>query len=243
MQATEARKLPESVSSQLDTSNGGSLRRADLRGWPATVLKDEGEGAARIVRFDLPDGGVIVKEWEPRKSRLLALWARLLMRREIRHYRQLDGCLGIPPFLGHEGDAALLLRYVEARPIHRNLPRDLLHAGLDDLERVLAAIHARRFVHLDLHQKLNALIDGQGHAWLIDIGQGLDCSRGLLRRLLFPVLARVDRNAVLKFRARYAPETLEPARREQLVARHGVRRDRWPKRVGRVLRRMVAGDR
>jgi len=241
VQATETRKLPESVSSQPDTSTGPCLTRADVRGWPATVLKDEGEGAARIVRFDLPDGGVIVKEWAPRRSRLLALWARVLMRREIRHYRHLAGCPGIPPLLGSEGDTVLLLRYVEARPIHRSLPRDLLRAGLNDLERVLSAMHARRFVHLDLHQKLNALIDAEGRAWLIDFGQGLDCSRGLLRRMLFPALAQVDRNAVLKFRARYAPDTLEPARREAVISRFGVRRDRWPKRLGRVLRRLVTG--
>jgi RIO-like serine/threonine protein kinase len=231
------------VSSQPDTSAEPSLTRARLLGWPATVLKDEGEGAARIVRFDLPDGGVILKEWAPRKSRLLALWARMLMRREIRHYRRLAGCPGIPPYLGHEGDAALMVRYVEARPIHRKLPPELLRTGLDDLERVLSAMHERRFVHLDLHQKLNALIDAQGHAWLVDLGQGLDCSHGLLRRLIFPVLARVDLDAVLKFRARYAPETLEPAQRERLVARFGARRDRWPKRLGRALRRLVAGER
>jgi O-methyltransferase involved in polyketide biosynthesis len=128
-------------------------------------------------------------------------------------------------------------------PVHRHLPPLLLRRGLDGLERTLDALHARRFVHLDLHQKLNALIDAQGHAWLIDLGQGLDCSSGLLRRLVFPALARVDRNAVLKFRARYAPDTLEPSRRDQVVARFGVRRDRWPKRIARVLRRMVAGDR
>jgi len=92
-------------------------------------------------------------------------------------------------------------------------------------------------VHLDLHQKLNALIDAEGRAWVIDLGQGLDCSRGALRRLLFPALARIDRNAVLKFRARYAPDTLDPARRDRLVARYRESRDHWLKRLGRRLRR------
>jgi len=230
-------KQSESVSSQPDTTTGRSLSRADLAGLPFTVLKDEGEGAARLTRHDLPGGAVVLKEWAPR-GRLLGWWARTVMRREIRHYRLLAGTPGIPRYRGHEGDTALLIDYVDGQPIRRQLPRELLLSGLADLERVLAAVHARRFVHLDLHQKLNALIDGQGRAWLVDLGQGLDCSRGL-RRLIFPALVRVDRAALLKFRARYVPETFDPELRERMVARHGVRRDRWPKRVGRVLRRLA----
>jgi len=76
----------------------------------------------------------------------------------------------------------------------------------------------------------------------VDLGQGLDCSRGWLRRALFPRLARVDREAVLKFRARYAPDTLDPAQRDRLVARFAERRERWPKRFGRALRRLILGD-
>jgi hypothetical protein len=241
MQATQARKLSESVSSQPDTTTARALTRADLAGQPVTVIKDEGEGAARLTRHDLPGGAVVLKEWAPR-GRLMRWWARTLLRREIRHYRLLSGTPGIPRFRGHEGDTALLIDYVDGQPIRRQLPRELLLPGLDDLERVLDAVHARRFVHLDLHQKLNALIDGQGHAWLVDLGQGLDCSRGLLRRLVFPALVRVDRAALLKFRARYAPETFAPEARARMVARHGARRDRWTKRVGRALRRLATRD-
>ena len=231
------------MSSQPDTSDTQPLTRAALARLPGTVLKDEGEGAARLVRYELPSGPVILKEWEPRRSRLLAWWARFLMRREIRHYRLLDGCPGIPRYLGHERDAALILQFIDARPMARKLPRPLLHAGLDDLQRVVAAIHERRFVHLDLHQKLNALIDAQGHAWLVDLGQGLDCRRGVVRRLIFPLLVRIDERAVLKFRARYAPETFDPAQRDRLVARYGERRDWWPKRVGRAVRRVILRER
>jgi hypothetical protein len=229
------------VSSQPDTSIAPGLTRAFLQGFPATVIKDEGEGAARVVRYELPTGPVVLKEWEPRRSRALRIWARWLMRREIHNYRLLDGCVGIPRFLGSEGDGALILQFVDARPMARRLPRPLLHAGLDDLERVIAAVHGRRFVHLDLHQKLNTLIDAQGRAWLIDLGQGLDCSRVPLR-LIFPLLVGIDRKAVLKFRARYAPETLDPASRARIVARYGGRRDWWPKRIGRALRRVVTRD-
>jgi hypothetical protein len=232
------------VSRQADTSPRAGLTRAAFVGLPATVLKDEGHGAARVLRYELPDGPVVLKEWvPPDHHRLMGSWARLIMRREIRHYRLLDGTPGVPRYLGHEGDTALIMQFVDGQPIRRHMPADLLERGLTGLERTMEALHGRRFAHLDLHQKLNALIDDQGRAWVVDLGQGLDCSRGLLRRLVFPLLVRVDRHALMKFRARYAPETLPAAGRERLVARYGARRDRWPKRLGRRLRSLVTGER
>jgi RIO-like serine/threonine protein kinase len=229
------------VSSQGDTAHT-PLSLEDLKGHPHTVLKDEGQGAARVVRYDLPEGPVVLKEWIPKGSRLMAAWARLWMRREIRHYRSLNGTSGVPHYRGHDGDTALIIEFVEGTPIHRGLPPERLHPGLDSLDRVLEALHAARFAHLDLHQKLNALIDTSGHTWVIDLGQGLDCSRGVLRRMIFPLLARVDRIAALKFRARYAPETLPEKDRERLVKRFSRRNTPWQKSLGRKLRRKILGE-
>ncbi|MGQ0553065.1 MAG: hypothetical protein ACT4PU_07580 [Planctomycetota bacterium] len=219
-------------------NTGALLTRQAVEGLPFQVLKDKGAGAARVVRYELPEGPVVLKAWEP-KSGLIRYWARLVMRREIRHYRLLDGTPGVPRYRGHEGDAALFIQCVDGLPIQRGMDPQLLRKGLDGLDQTLGALHARRFVHLDAHQKLNALIDREGRAWVIDLGQGGDCSRSWLRRLFFPLLARIDRNAVLKFRARYAPETLDPERRDRLVARFGVRRLWWPQLLGRRLRRLL----
>ncbi len=213
------------------------LSLADLRDGVRTVLKDDGDAAARVTRCDLPGGPVVLKEWRP-QGWILGLWARLLMRREIRHYQLLEGLSGIPGFLGHE-ENALILQFVDGEPIHRKLAPVRLRAGLDSLQATLDALHARRFVHLDLHQKRNTLVDAAGQAWVLDLGQGIDCSRGPIRRLLFPLLVRIDQRAVLQFRARYAPETFDPARRDELVARFGPRRVWWPKVLGRRLRRIV----
>jgi RIO-like serine/threonine protein kinase len=227
----------QTVSSQADTTLEPAVTPAELQACSPVVLKSEGDFAACVLRYDLPGRSVVVKRWTPKHSRLMRVWARLIMRREIRHYRLLDGTPGVPRYLGHEGDAALYMQFIDALPVHRQLPPSLLRRGLDGLEHTLDALHARRFVHLDLHQKLNALIDPEGRAWVIDLGQGLDCSRGPFRRLLFPALARIDRNAVVKFRARYAPDTLDPEQRDRLVARYRDSRNHWLKRIARRLRR------
>ena len=230
------------MSSQADTNGtrraNGRLHLADLSGHPVTVLKDEGDGTARVVRCELPQGPVVLKEWRPRGV-LLGVWARWIMRREIRHSQHLSGVPGIPRYLGHDGDRALIVECVDGSHLRRRMQPALLRKGLDSLQKSLEALHARRFLHLDLHQKRNTIIDAEGRAWLIDLGQGVDCSRGLAR-LLFPLLAPIDQRAVLKFRARYAPDTLDPGRRDELVARFSVRRKWWPKLIGRRLRRLLA---
>ena len=116
-------------------------------------------------------------------------------------------------------------------------------AVVDRVRRVLGELHARHFVHLDLHQKLNVLIGPEGGAWLIDLGQGVDCSGPVLRRLLFPLLRRVDRRATLKFRARYAPETLPGNVSRKRVDRLARRRGRGWKEFHRRLRRRLLGQR
>lgn len=209
---------------------------------PASVLKDEGDHSARLVRYETPTGPVVLKRWLPGKSRLYRFWARTLMRREIRFSAALCGTRGLPRFLGRLDETAFVMEWVPGEPLGRQLPQARIDAALDEFEAVLDALHARRFVHLDLHQKLNLLVGPAGELWLVDLGQGALCERGLLR-VLFPLLARVDRRAVLKFRARYAPHTLPAERRAQLVARHGARRGRGFKNFHRRLRELLVGER
>ncbi len=217
--------------------------RGELERYPAQVLKDEGPGAPKVVRYELPSGPVVLKEWVPTGSRIFSWWARGVMKREIRNHRLLSGTPGIPRFLGQYSEVAFLMEWVDAQPIRRRLPTELKERGLDALEAALAALHARRFVHLDLHQKLNALVGEDGRAWLIDLGQGIDCSRGVVRRLLFPHLARIDRRAIEKFRAKYAPQTLPEDTRDALVERYSEGRGRAWKAWHRKLRRRLLGER
>lgn len=219
--------------------------REELARWPATVLKDEGDHSARVVRYDLPGGSVVLKEWVPANSRIYRWMARFLMRREISHYRLLDGTPGIPRFVGAYDDTAFVMEWVDGLPLKRDLPLEVLEPGLDAIEGVVAAIHAKHFVHLDLHQKLNFLVGPNGRVWLIDLGQGLNCSRSrsLLRSWLFPLLRRVDRRAIFKFRARYAPHTFGEGVRDEFVAKHARRRSKRWKHLHRRLRELLVGNR
>jgi hypothetical protein len=238
-EAMEEGKSPE------DPETGGvPLRREELDKYPATILNNEGlkDREARVVAYDLPGSRVVLKEWKPKSGALIRWWSRRIIQREMRHYEALQGVRGIPRFLGRLDDRAFLIEYVEAQPIRRRLPRPLLEAGMKSLEGVLEGMHARRFVHLDLRNKGNILIDARGGAWVIDLQQGLDCSRGILRRLFFPLLKRFDEKAILKFRARYMPETLDASIRDRLVKKHCVRKTSWVPLFGNFLLNLMVKD-
>jgi len=235
----------EEAKSPEDREDGGAPpRREDLDRYPSTILNNESlkDREARVVAYDLPQGRVVLKEWKPKAGALIRWWSRRIIQREMRHYEALQGVRGIPRFLGRLDDRAFLMEYVEAQPIRRRLPRPLLESGVKSLEGVLEGMHARRFVHLDLRNKGNILIDAQGNAWVIDLQQGLDCSRGILRRILFPLLKRFDEKAILKFRARYLPETLDPSIRDRLVKKHTTRKTSWVPLLGNFLLNLMVKD-
>lgn len=230
------------MSSAAPTQIDPPCTREELEAFPSEVVKDEGPGAPRVIRYEHPSGALILKEWTPAGHVLLRWWAGQIMRREMQHYALLDGTPGVPRFRGAYTRNSFLIEWVDAQPLKRRLGKPLMERALDNLETVLAGLHERRFVHLDLHQRLNTLVGADGRVWLIDLGQGLDCRRGPLRRLLFPLLARIDRRALDKFRARYVPHTLDPARRERLVKRYGDRGTDHFKRFHRWVRRLLAHD-
>lgn len=218
----------------------GALARDDLDGVPSTPLSNPAghEGEPRVTLLECPAGKAVLKEWKPREGLILRLWSRWLIGREVSHYRLLAGCAGIPRLLRVFDERSFLLEHVDGQRLGRKLPASLLHRALDDFERLLGDLHSRRFAHLDVRNKGNILVDAEGRAWAIDIAQGVDCSRGILRRLIFPFLRRIDRSAIAKHRARYAPETLDPAVRERVLRRYARRGPSWSPAIMRILRRI-----
>jgi hypothetical protein len=231
------------VSGARGTARAVTAREILERFVPSTPKdkKSSSEGTeARVLIYQLPRGGVVLKEWAPARGAFLKRYSAWVMAREVRHYRLLQGVPGVPRLLGKLDSSRFLLEHVDAKPIHRKLGKEILHAALDNLESVIAGIHERGFAHLDLRHKGNVLVGQGGDVWIIDLGQGLDCSRGLLRRLIFPLLRRIDRSAVTKFRARYAPDTLPPGRRKKLERAYASRGVSRVPQFGRFLLRLMS---
>ena len=216
------------------------LPRGKLDPECATVLKDGKNGTAVVTRYDLDGDSVVLKEWNP-SNRFLLWWAKSNQRRAIANYISLQGFPGIAKLRGCYADDAFLVDFIDGETLNRFLEPQRLRRGLDSLESAMKALHEVRFVHLDLHQKRNIIIDQSGGAWLVDLGQGFDCRRGIIRRIFFPLLAKIDGRALLKFRAKYAPETLDEKIRSRAIRlSKGPRLHRSLRPVWRGIRRWLA---
>jgi hypothetical protein len=168
-----------------------------------------------VWRVDSAQGSCIVKDVAPTPgwSRFLARW---LLRRERRLLCKLQGVDGVPQFLGEIDRDAFSVNILPGDPLTgADFAADPV--GLAQcLRQRIDQVHGRGVYHLDLRQRQNILVSGPAEAHLVDFGAGL--APGPIGQLLFGRLLRwVDRQAVLKFLARHAPDELTVAEARSLL--------------------------
>lgn len=196
---------------------GVSLDRLDaLR--PVATIRGRNGTKADILRYDLEDGGVAVKDYRHRPAWVRATLGRYLIRRESRAYRAAGALEGLPEFLGRLGPVTLATRWVDAAPL-------ALCAGegsgrppsglFDRLERFLDELHRRHVALADLHHR-DVLVGRDGQVHVVDLAMAYRYRERPallrpLRRWLFAHLCRLDRIAAARMRARFTGGDLDEA--------------------------------
>ena len=220
-----------------------SLDRLD-RLHPARTLAGRNGTKADILRYDLPDGGVAVKDYRNRPAWVRATLGRYLIRRERRGYQAAGPMDGLPAFLGRLGPVTLATRWVDAVPLARYAGQGSgrLPSGLfDRLDRCLDELHRRQVALSDLHHR-DVLVGGDGRVHVVDLAMAYRYrDRPALlrpfRRWLFGHLCRLDRIAAARMRARFTGGDLDEA-----VQKAGGGTFRLY-RAGRKLKSILRGNR
>jgi len=151
-----------------------------------------------------------------------------LLDREERAYARLRGLEGFPRWSRRVDRTSLAIERVEGDVLGREAATRHGPELIERLAETVERMHRRGVVHLDLHQKRNILVSPEGRPTLIDFATSLvfrerpDGRPTLLQRLF----ERVDRAAILKFRARYFEATLSTADRHRL-RRHRLLSHLW----------------
>lgn len=194
--------------------------RTDYRARPRSLLSRGSRCKPAVWRVEAADGPLVVFDCAE-LSGARRLLGRILLRRARRALARLDGVAGVPQLRGAVDRDAFAVSWVAGRPLDRDgFQRD--PRGLAaQLRAILAALHARRVYHLDLRQRQNLLVDEAGRLSCVDFGAAL-APGPLGAALAGRLLAWVDRQAALKYLARYAPEQLSLAE-----ARGVLRGLRW----------------
>lgn len=182
-----------------------------------TVIKRGPWTKADILRVSHEGSEAILKDYSG-KSWPVRLFGRRQLRRERRALRRLQGLSGVPIELGEVPPWGLLMEPVRGEPItrwRRRSPEEILPM-VKRLVLLVDQIHERGVAHLDLRKRDNILVSRDGVPNIIDFNASVCFEPGSLgARLVFPVLRRVDRAAVLKWKSQLAPDQLTSAERRR----------------------------
>ena len=199
-----------------------AITREQLRSTTGQVISP-GRWANAVLRvISRDDGQWVVKDFRPRGFVIRNTIGRLFVRREMRALTRLAGLDGVPADAFRIDAHALAYRYIPGIPLtgapeERKNP--LFFAAF---ERLLAQVHARGIVHLDVRNGRNVLITGDGRATLIDFQSHLGTWR--LPRAMRGWLERFDMAGVYKHWERHHPQSLGEARAALLAGMNRWRR-------------------
>lgn len=209
------------------------LTRTDLTDLPAKVLRQGHPYKADLSIVRGPDELLVLKDYRHKHGvcrDLLGVTATAL---EARALRTLEGVAGVPQFRGRPDRFSVLMTFVDAERARRTDPRVKDSEGfVRDLERIVAEMHERGVVHLDLKHRSNLLVGKQGQAVVIDFESALtfDPDRWY-GRMALRLLKWVDLLALLNWKRRVCPGLL--SEREARQARRLRRFRKWwfPRRL------------
>ncbi len=158
----------------------------------------------------------------------------LLVRRETRALRRLEGVEGVPRLLGRVDRRALLMQHVPGTPL-KSYAQPITPIVFERLEALVDVMHARGVAHCDLRSPNNTLLDAEGRPAIVDfvasVFQGARWN--VLWRWVFAQFCDADRAALVKLKRRYAPELLAPG---EALERHRMLH-RAARHVGAGVRR------
>jgi len=175
-----------------------------------TMVKKRGWAKADIKKLSLNGLPAVLKDFSE-KNVFVRMLGRFQMRREVRALERLDGIAGVPSYFGKQAPCGLLLEPMKGAPINqwRGRSQEQLVSMFQRLSELVAAIHARGVVHLDLRKYDNILVADEGAPSIIDFNASL-CFRpgGLVARLFFPMFSAVDRAGLLKWKEQFCPTAM-----------------------------------
>lgn len=210
-----------------------NLTRADLDTLPAVPLRCGHTYKPDLLIYRVGGEEILLKDC----SRKTGVWRNLVgvvvTGREARALRALAGLRGVPQFRGRPDRYSVARTYICGRKASAGDPQ--LQGNEDfvrELERMVARMHSRGVVHLDLKHRPNLIVSSAGHPVVVDFESALCFDRaGLGGRLAVRVLGQLDWLAAANWRRRLCPDTLSAS--ESRKARLARRLKGWwlPRRV------------
>lgn len=216
------------------------ITRDELERSPGQVIS-LGRWANAILSVLQRDGKQwVVKDFRSRSFVVRNTIGRFLVRRELRALRKLAGLVGVPANPFRVDAHALAYHFIPGTPLNRAEEQHKNAEFFAYFERLLADVHARGLVHLDVRNGRNVLVTASGQAALIDYQSHLGTAH--LPRAVRGWMERFDMAGVYKHWNRHHPQSLGETR-AALFANMNRWRRLWPFRGYLGMRNSDRGPR
>ncbi|MDP6439754.1 MAG: hypothetical protein QGH74_08980 [Candidatus Brocadiia bacterium] len=183
------------------------LTRADFEGLPSRLLWRGSRHSPDVLLYEVNGELVALKDFRGKPWVWRILIGLFLISREAGALRALAGMSGIPQFRGMPDRYSLAMTYIACEPVSKwKLRRGGDERLAAELEGLVAEMHRRGVVHLDLKHRTNVAATPDGHAVLLDFASALRFNPGWFGgRLMVKLLGAPDRLAVAKWKSKLGP--------------------------------------
>jgi tRNA A-37 threonylcarbamoyl transferase component Bud32 len=169
----------------------------------------------------------VVKDYAQKGFWERNLVGRIVIRREARAYSALAGVEGIPRRFKRLSPFTFAVEYLEGKDLggfdRGGVPPEVIR----QFERTVNDLHARGWVHLDLHRRTNIMIV-DNRVFVVDLASALHPgSVPLVGRYLTALIGFADRLSLIKMKTVFAPELLSAWERKVLKVRNWIMPVKW----------------
>ncbi|MFO7899845.1 MAG: RIO1 family regulatory kinase/ATPase [Planctomycetota bacterium] len=176
---------------------------------------------ARVKLVERDGDRAVFKDVRDRHPLVRFTFGRYLIGREFRIYERLRGLAGVPRACKRIDRDGFLVEYVDGvAPTRKKLRRglDMDEAYYRRCRELIARLHARGVVHLDLRSAKNFLLVGDDRPYIVDFASALYIPRWVpFQRRLIRLLGSFDRAGLLKLKQKLAPDQMTDDERRRLA--------------------------
>ena len=204
----------------------------------ATVTYRQAHGSRPDVLLINIDGDeAVLKDYSHSDTWFRRLIAPLLVVREVRSLKKLDGVVGIPRLYHVYNRLSFLIQSVNGIAASQ-MQKDILeNEFFERMNKVLDEVHDRGVTHCDLRSAGNTLITEDHQPWLVDFVASIHQSSrwNFIGRWIFEQFVEADYGAVLKLKKRLAEQYLTQEENDLILNPHSIV-ERVGRKIGRAVR-------